>query len=50
MHSNFQKTIKETILNYNLDKQIYNDVILSKKKLFPHITMNVWLITSENKN
>ena len=38
------KTIKETILNYNLDKQIYNDVILSKKKLFPHITMNVLLI------
>jgi len=38
------KTIKETILNYNLDKQLYNDVILSKKKLFPHITMNVLLI------
>ena len=25
------KTIKETILTYNLDKSIYNDVIQSKK-------------------
>ena len=38
------KTIKETILTYNLDKSIYNDVIQSKKKLFPHITMNVLLV------
>ena len=38
------KTIKETILKYNLDKSIYNDVIQSKKKLFPHITMNVLLV------
>jgi len=38
------KTIKETILEFNLDKSIYKDVIKSKKKLFPHITMNVLII------
>ena len=38
------KTIKETILKYSLDKSIYDDVIQSKKKLFPHITMNVLLV------
>ena len=38
------KTIKETILNNNLDKNIYKKVILSKKKLFPHITMNILII------
>ena len=38
------KTIKETIVAYNLDKNIYDDVLLSKRKLFPHITLNVFLI------
>tara|TARA_Y100000590_G_scaffold264375_1_gene297056 strand:+ start:25 stop:474 length:450 start_codon:yes stop_codon:yes gene_type:complete len=38
------KTIKETILTYKLDKKIYDDVIASKRKLFPHITMNVLII------
>ena len=38
------KTIKETIINYNLDKKIYEDVIVSKRKMFPHITMNVFLV------
>ena len=38
------KTIKETISYYNFDKSIYKDVIASKRKLFPHITMNVLLI------
>ena len=38
------KTIKETIVAYNLDKNIYDDVLLSKRKLFPHITLNVLLI------
>ena len=38
------KTIKETIINYKLDKTIYDDVITSKRKLFPHITLNVFLI------
>ncbi len=38
------KTIKETIINYKLDKKLYEDVIASKRKLFPHITMNVLLV------
>ena len=38
------KTIKETIIAYNLDTKIYNDVIRSKRKLFPHITINILLI------
>ena len=38
------KTIKENILNHNLDKIIYQKVIDSKKKLFPHITLNIFLI------
>ena len=38
------KTIKETILQYNLDKSIYQEVINSKKKIFPHITLNILLI------
>ena len=29
------KTIKETILNYNLDKKLYHEVIASKKKVSP---------------
>ena len=28
------KTIKETIINYNLDKNIYQEVVASKKKVF----------------
>ena len=38
------KTIKETIINYNLDKSLYQEVISSKKKVFPHITLNILLI------
>ena len=38
------KTIKETILKFNLDKQIYQEVIISKKNLFPHLTMNILFI------
>ena len=38
------KTIKETIISYKLNKNIYDDVLESKRKLFPHITMNVLLI------
>ena len=38
------KTIKETIINYNLDKNIYQEVVASKKKVFPHITLNILLI------
>ena len=38
------KTIKETIISYKLDKNIYDDVLQSKRKLFPHITFNVLLI------
>ena len=38
------KTIKETIISYKLNKKIYDDVLESKRKLFPHITMNVLLI------
>ena len=38
------KTIKETIINYKLDKSLYQEVILSKKKVFPHITLNILLI------
>ena len=38
------KTIKETILKYDLDKKIYQEVINSKKKLFPHLTLNILLI------
>ena len=32
------KTIKETLLTYKLDKSIYDDVIASKRKLFPSIS------------
>ncbi len=38
------KTIKETIINYNLDKTLYEEVISSKKKVFPHITLNILLV------
>ena len=38
------KTIKETILNYKLDKNLYQEVILSKRKVFPHITLNILLV------
>ena len=38
------KTIKETILKYNLDKSLYQDVVNSKRKLFPHLTLNILLI------
>ena len=38
------KTIKETIINFKLDKNLYQEVILSKKKVFPHITLNILLI------
>ena len=38
------KTIKETIRQFNLDKSIYQEVIDSKKKIFPHITLNILLI------
>ena len=38
------KTIKEIILSQNLDKKIYDQVIESKKKLFPHLTLNILLV------
>ena len=38
------KTIKEIILNNNLDVTIYKEVITSKKKLFPHLTLNILFI------
>ena len=38
------KTIKETILHYKLDKALYQKVIDSKKKLFPHITVNILIV------
>ena len=38
------KTIKETIIKFNLDKEIYKKVIKSKKKIFPHITLSIFLI------
>ena len=38
------KTIKETILEYAFDKSLYQKVINSKKKLFPHLTLNILLI------
>ena len=38
------KTIKETIINNGLDKSLYQEVIASKKKVFPHITLNIFLI------
>mgnify|MGYP001152483988 CR=1 FL=1 len=38
------KTIKETIIHYNLDKSIYQKVINHKRKLFPHLTFNILFI------
>ena len=38
------KKIKETILQYNLDKAPYQKVLKIKRKLFPHLTMNILLI------
>ena len=40
------KTIKETILSHNLDKSIYKQVLESKKKLFPHLTLNILFVGS----
>jgi len=38
------KKIKETIIKYNLEKNIYKKVLSIKKVLFPHITINIFLI------
>jgi len=38
------KTIKETIIHYNLNKSIYHKVINHKRKLFPHLTFNILFI------
>ena len=38
------KKIKETIINYNLDKKIYQKVIDIKNVLFPSLTLNILLI------
>ena len=38
------KTIKETILKHKLEKNLYQKVINSKRKLFPHLTLNILLI------
>jgi len=38
------KKIKEIIIENNFDKIIYEEVIRSKKKLFPHITLNILFI------
>ena len=38
------KTIKETILEYNFDKAIYQKVIKQKRVLFPHITFNILFV------
>ena len=38
------KTIKETIINYKFDKNMYEEVISSKRKVFPHITLNIVLV------
>ena len=40
------KTIKETIISHSFDKNLYSEVIASKKKVFPHITLNILLIGS----
>ena len=38
------KKIKETILKYELDKMPYQKVLKIKRKLFPHLTMNILLM------
>ena len=38
------KKIKETILNYDLDKKIYQEVIDIKNILFPPLTLNILLV------
>ena len=38
------KTIKETILEYNFDKSIYQKVIKQKRILFPHLTFNILFV------
>ena len=38
------KTIKEIILEYKLDKSIYQKVINQKRKLFPHLTFNILFV------
>jgi len=38
------KKIKETIINYDLDKDNYQDVIKIKKVLFPPLTLNMLFI------
>ena len=40
------KKIKEIIIEYKFDKSIYNEVIKSKKKVFPHLTLNILFIGS----
>ena len=38
------KKIKETIINYNLDKSNYQEVIDIKMKLFPPLTLNMLFV------
>jgi len=38
------KKIKDTIINHNLNKQIYQDVINIKKILFPPLTLNMLFV------
>ena len=38
------KKIKETIINYDLDKDNYQDVIKIKKVLFPPLTLNMLFV------
>ena len=38
------KTIKEIIFKHKFDKNLYQKVINSKRKLFPHLTLNILLI------
>ena len=38
------KKIKETIINYDLDKKIYQEVIDIKNILFPPLTLNILLV------
>ena len=38
------KKIKETIINYDLNKEIYKDVVDLKKILFPPLTFNMLLV------
>ena len=38
------KQIKETIIEYNLNKEIYQEVIKIKNVLFPPLTLNILLV------